>query len=282
MRHRTTLGRVLLGAVAATAVLGLPAGPATAAPAAAPAAGPVGVAGAAPAAGQEIARVTGNGVTVVFVSTAGPAGRPEIALFARGSLRGPVSPVPALLAQRLTSQEMYLTLAGRGAVAPAALAGLQAAEATELGRDATVRAGVLPPAAATNSVTSCQSRLFGDISDWAGVGLWSNKGGVAYPSGSQVQYVGGISTYETRNAVGFAGCNASANQNLTLDYAYNQRFNSLGWQQSGTFPVGPGGWGGWYYKWLKTVNGVPHGASYKIHGSSAGAFELVTGEWFTI
>jgi hypothetical protein len=30
------------------------------------------------------------------------------------------------------------------------------------------------------------------------------------------------------------------------------------------------------------VNGVPHGASYKIHGSSTGAFELVTGEWFTI
>jgi hypothetical protein len=268
---------MLLGAAVAAGALGISAGSATAAPAGS-AGAPAGV-----AATGELARVTSNGVTVAFVNVAGPADRPAIALFATGSMRGASSPVPALLAQRLTSQEMYLTLAGRGAAAPTALATLQAAEAAELGRPAAVRAGSLPPSAAVpSSVASCQSRLFGDISDWAGVGLWSNKDGVAYPSGSNTQYVGGVSSYETRRAVGFAGCNASATKTLTLDYAYNQRFNSLGWQQSGTFPVGPGGWGGWYYKWLKTVNGVPHGASYRIHGNSTGGYELVTGEWFTI
>jgi hypothetical protein len=271
MRHRTLAGtsRLLLGGLLALAAIGLTSGPAAGATGATGTAAPV-----------EIARVTNNGVTVSFL-TVGTAGHPEIALAAQGSLRGAVSPVPALLAQRLTSQEMYLTLAGPGAVAPAALAAAQPAEAAELGRAATVHLGQLPAPVITSSLTSCQSHVYGDISDFAGVGLWSKKSGVTYPSGSQTLYHGGISTYETRNFVGFGACNESSSL-LTVDYAYNQRFNSLGWQQSSSFPAGAGGWYAWYYKWLKTVNGVPHGASYRIHGASSGAFDLVTGEWFTI
>lgn len=275
-RSSTIIGTALLGAAI---VAGLAAAPATAAPTAA---APAGATSTVPLQQQEVASVTRAGMTLSFVREVGPDGQPRIQLFERGSLRGPASPVPALIAQRLTAQEIYLALAPRGAAAPAALADLQAAEAAGLGRPAALRAArPLPTGAVGNSVATCQNHIYADISDFAGVGLWSKKSGVAYPSGAQFLYHGGLSSYETTNFVGFGACNES-NSNLTASYAINQRFNNLGWQQSGTFPVGQGGYAVWWYKYHKTVGGVTRGASYQIKGSSAGAFDLVTGEWFTI
>jgi hypothetical protein len=238
---------------------------------------------------QVVASVNRAGMTLTFLSVPGPDGGRQIQLFERGSLAGPASPVPALIAHRLTSQEIYLALAPRGAVAPAALAGLQATEAAALGRDAGVRMFRAAPAApatlagpVASSAASCQSHVLGDITDFAGLGVWSNKSATSYPSGNQNKFVGGLSGYETTNFVGFGGCNEGTTS-LTTSWAVNQRWNNLGWQQSGTFPVGPGGYAHWYYKWHGTDDdGDLRGASYQVKGSSSTAFVLVTGEWFTV
>jgi hypothetical protein len=282
MYRSGTIGKVLLGA----AIVATTAGAATA-PAAAGTAGVAGLSAQTQPSlqQQEVASVSRAGLTLTFLREAGPDGRPRIQVVERGTISGPASPLPALIGQRLTSQEIYLALAPRGAVAPAALASQQATEAAELGRDAKVRvvqaAAAAPVGAIGNSVATCQTHVYADISDFAGVGLWSNKSGTAYPSGNQFKYVGGLSSYETTNFVGFGACNES-NSPLTVSYAINQRFNNLGWQQSGTVPVGQGGYVRWWYKYYKTVNGVTRGTSYQVKGSSNGAFDLVTGEWFTI
>lgn len=268
MRFRTTTmaGRLLLGALAVAAV-GLAAGPATAAGTAA--------AGTQP---QQVARVTANGVTVSFVSQPGPAGGPHIAVSAQGSLRGAASPVPALLAQRLTAQEIYLTLAGPGAVAPAALVAAQASEAASLGRAATVRTGVLPAApAAPNSLANCQAHLMYAVGDSY---HWANKGGGTYPGSPYEQslFLGGVSGYDTTNLAGMGVCNESNSVTMQAKFSYNQRWNNLGWQDINSAALGPNGWLVYYYAWEWDSANVTYGASYEVRGTSTDSFDLLVAE----
>ena len=272
--------RAAVGALAAAAVVGVLAGPAAAGSAGQPAAPQA----AGPVQPQAVATVIGAGVTVTFLSTAGPDGQPRIAMYERGSARAARSPVAGLLAQWLTSMEIYLALAPAGTPAPEALAQVQATEAAQLGRDASIHHPATAPVAAhPNSLQGCKNLIFVDLTSSNGFGIWGNIGAVAYPAGlvgTQSQFVGGVSSYETTDVVGFGACNESGSATVSASYGYNQRWNNLGFQNSSTFLISPGGYGVFYYAYAWSANGITHGASYRIDGASAGPFDLVTGEWF--
>jgi hypothetical protein len=273
---RGTAIRVLLGAIAAAAVTGALGSAALASP-------PLNGGAVGPTMHPEtIATVSGAGVTVSFLALPGRDGQPLIALQEQGSARSAGSPVPALITQRLTSQEIYLALAPAGATAPAELSRLQTAEAAQLGRDAAVRTvRATAPAITPQTVQSCGAGL----APWNTHGAWVT-GGASYPSGTsgtQSQYVGGSSGFETTSPVAFAACNTSSTANLTVSYAINQRWNNLGWQASGTAVAGPGGFFAWYFLSRHTdSDGVLRGASYVIKGLSTGSFDLVTARWASL
>jgi hypothetical protein len=92
----------------------------------------------------EVESITAYGKTVTFYSATLDNGQTNIGLREKGSSYDTRPLVAPLLSQKLTSQEIYLTLAPQGAIAPPALVAVQAQEAARLGRSAEVQRGTVP------------------------------------------------------------------------------------------------------------------------------------------
>jgi hypothetical protein len=270
--------RVLLGALVGLVTVGALATPAMAS-------GVATETGSAIVGPQPVATVTGVDVTVTFLSTTGQDGQPRIGLRELGrTAEAASSPVPGLVAQGLTSLEIYLALAPQGAAAPDALVRVQAAEASQLGRDAAVRTVRAQRAESdgmsTLSLDSCKNLI--RPSSWTGIhGAW-DKSGASYSSGYQIKYMGANSGYQTGRKVALAACNESSTSHLTASYGYHQRWNNLGWQSGDTVDVPVGGYAAWYWQWGVWNNGTFFGASYQVNGNSVDGFSLVTAEWHDI
>jgi len=219
----------------------------------------------------EVATVTRGSMTLTFLAEPGSN---RIALREQGSRHAGPSPVAGLIAQKLTTQEIYLALAPRGSQAPAALQQAQAGEAARLGRDAAVRAAQVPVTAAAIGQQACANLVLPNDTQWY------DYLPQTFASGSATQYVGGISSFSTTSLVGFGACNESDTAQLKVRYSYVQRWTKQGWtdNQTGDFPVGPGGYVMWYYAWegYSAATGWM-GASYRVTGTSNGSFDLVSG-----
>ena len=93
---------------------------------------------------SEVGSVTAFDATVTFYSVT-HSGKTEIGMRETGSAFAKRLLVAPLLAQGLTSQEIYLALAPPGAVAPPELGAAQADEAAAMRRSAELRHAVVDP-----------------------------------------------------------------------------------------------------------------------------------------
>jgi hypothetical protein len=150
----------------------------------------------------EVGSLSAAGVTVTFYS-ASVNGKSHIGIRENGSAFAKSSPIAALVAQGLTTQEIYLALAPDGAAAPPALVAAQADEAVVLHRSADIRHVTVDKSAVVpKSLAACETRLFSDLAPPYGF-RWS-----AGPSGtfSNAAYEG---LNETTFWVLLGACNES-------------------------------------------------------------------------
>jgi len=246
--------------------------------------------GGIPVAEQEIATVSAAGVEVTFLAEFEPDHPPTIALREQGSVNATTSPVLQLMAQRLTSLEMYLTLAPGQNQAPLLLRQAHDAEAAALGRDALVRVGSLEASPIVekdlaSKYQACKTSVLLDFDvinsllPTPGNSIGGLNGTLdEFTSGSHHQFVGGASNYATTNVVGLGVCNGS-NDTVKASYAYDQRWNGLGWQNGTPIALGSAGFARWFFRFSWTSGGVTRGASYRVNGSSPGLFFLTTREF---
>jgi hypothetical protein len=249
----------------------------------------------------EVASVSGAGVTLTFFAAPAENGKQVIGIRENGSAFAKSSPVAALVAQELTSQEIYLAFAPDGATAPAALVAAQADEAAALGRSADVRHATIDRnAVVEKDLAACKSALFVNISSWGGPGSWS-----AGPSGT---FGGGFTTEslpETARPVVLGACNESS-----ADVFLNGQGTGK-WPGAKnpivTFGADMGAFQYYLWFWVFSVPGtcsqqngacvgscafktpspllgclaVAHGATYSLTGAtgSSAMYDLVTGNW---
>ena len=111
----------------------------------------------------EVATVSAAEVTLTFYSSL-VDGKSVIGMRERGSAFATSSPVAELVAQNLTSQEIYLALAPKGANAPQALVEAQVDEAAALDRSPELRQVTIDTAAfVEKDLSACEQKLFSDI-----------------------------------------------------------------------------------------------------------------------
>jgi hypothetical protein len=132
----------------------------------------------------------------------------------------------------------------------------------------------VPTTAAAIGLTPCANLILTSDEQWY------NTIALSFTPGSATQYVGGKASFSTTNLVGFGACNESDTAQLKVRHSYVQRWTNQSWStnDSGDFPVPPGGYVVWYYAWegYSTATGWI-GASYRISGTSNGSFDLVSG-----
>ena len=124
----------------------------------------------------EIESVTIYGKTVTFYSATLANGQTNIGMREKGPSFDTRPLVAPLLSQKLTSQEIYLTLAPKGATAPPALVAVQAQEAARMGRSAEVQHGTLPLEFEQKdwspTLGECQTDVFNAIKPPGGSGYY--------------------------------------------------------------------------------------------------------------
>lgn len=147
-------------------------------------------------------------------------GHTDVGMLESGSAYAKNTIVAPLLAQRLTTQEIFLALAPAGSVVPPALVAAQAEEAAAFGRSADVRRVVIDPTALIEkSLTSCENAILGTTPPggsefaWAAfeAGNFDNSGSAwtyQYPTYNQ-QNCSASSNYTTDWAI-MGGCNESS------------------------------------------------------------------------
>lgn len=244
----------------------------------------------------EVASVSGAGVTVKFYSQRDANGVPLIYMFEEGSAFAATSPVSALLAQRLTAQEIYLTLAPAGTVAPAELVEAQADEAGKLGRSPELRRIALDGSAVVEkSLATCKTAFYIPNPSWGSNGSWKAGASAAVVSGLAAENIA-----ETQNPVVFGTCSESSTATIAMRGTVKPAWPG-GQAVSLSYDVKPLTYGVWYYIASVVGNCNPSGsvcagqcisgstppfclpkswgASYSITGKSAGAFDIVTGVW---
>jgi hypothetical protein len=222
-------------------------------------------------------------VNVEFYSVPGPTGVAAVGIFERGSAFAATSPTATLIAQSLTSQEIYLALAGPGAVAPRELVDAQATEAAQLGRTPDLR--IVPfdrnPPIVNKDLTACRNTLFSaDLSSWAGGSSGWFTGPSGYYSNSCSTLLGIDSSY----AVGIGGCNEGGGTEMfyqLIQGDWPPNYPTL--QGFGTY-LGGYQYGMWYWRYYFYTGGHLYGASYDFGGAlgdpnACGPIDLVSGYW---
>jgi hypothetical protein len=253
---------------------------------------------AAPAA---LASVTTAGVTVSFYSVPGPDEQPLMAMSEEGSAYAKSFVVAPLLAQSLTAQEIYLALAGPGAIPPQEMVDAQAEQAAALGRDAAVRTVTIDrDALVEKDLQACQNFLFsGNLSSWVGNSSW-----VAGPSNANANAgCAQVISFASASPVGIAGCNGDTST-LPLTQGIWPDWNPGGAAlQLFTTNINPGWYNAWYWWYAGRAYctrqgsscvgdcmsstpgilgcvGVTLGASYyAFFADSCTASDLVSGIW---
>jgi hypothetical protein len=244
-----------------------------------------------------LARVTSAGVKVTFYSVPGPAGRPLIAVSEEGSAYAKNFVVAPLIAQSLTAQEMYLALAGPGAIPPQALVDAQGDQAAALGRDPAVRRVTIDrDALVEKDLQACQNFVFsGDLSSWVGNSSW--VAGPSYTSSTCTQAL----DFDSASPVGIGACN-DGTSTLSLAQIVFPDWDQGEALQNFITTINPG----WYYAWYwwysapgscsqqgntcvgDCVSGAPGGfgcqaatlgATYYAEFFQCGASDLVSGIW---
>jgi hypothetical protein len=187
-----------------------------------------------------VATVTYAGVKVSFYAVSDAAGRPLIGMSEQGSAYAKSFAVAPLIAQSLTAQEIYLALAGPGAVAPQALVDAQADQAAALGRDAAVRAATIHPnPLVEKDLQACQNFVFsGNLSSWVGNSSW--VAGPSYSSSTCTQAL----FLQSALPVGIGACNDGTSA-LTLAQSGAPQSDQGHTFENFVTTINPG----WYYAW---------------------------------
>ncbi len=141
-------------------------------------------------------------------------GHTDIGMSETGSAFAKRTLVAPLMAQGLTTQEIYLALAPEGAPAPPALVAAQADEAAALNRSADVRhVTVDTTALAEKSLTSCENAIIGTTPPGGAGYYWQlapyglgNTGAYTFTNSCGVELWGGCGYYSTDWFI-FGGCN---------------------------------------------------------------------------
>jgi hypothetical protein len=230
-----------------------------------------------------VASVSSAGVTVEFYSVPDPNGEALIGMFERGSAFAKASPVAPLIGQSLTSQEIYLALAGPGAVAPKELVDAQAVEAARLGRSANVRIVSIDRSVplVDKDYVACANILYSaNLSSWAG----GDSGWSSGPSNGYYSNSCAVGLYiDSTFAVGIGGCNESSNTEMFYQLIQGDWPGTPTLQGFGTY-LGPYQYGVWYWRYSYTTGGRLYGASYSYGGllgnqTTCGPIDLVSGYW---
>jgi hypothetical protein len=204
---------------------------------------------------KEVGSISAFDETVTFY-TVTQDGRTQIAMRETGSAFGPQAVVPGLLAQHLTTQEVYLALAPPGATAPAELVAAQADEAAAAGRSAEVRLVTVDPTAfAQKTAAACANFLTNTYGPPSGH-YWDVYGEQQYVNQYASMQMGFCPNNRVYNWVLIGACNEISNTVGIYAY-YKYGSNCTYYQLNGGITVNPYGWVYWY-----TQNG--NGAAYVI------------------
>jgi hypothetical protein len=193
--------------------------------------------------------------------------------FAKGRLVAP------LLAQGLTTQEIYLALAPEGATAPPALVAAQADEAVSMRRSAEVRHVTVDSSQLVEkSLTACESTIASSIAPPNGAGFfWGIDGARTYTNSYGSQYTGHNCTYTTDWVI-LGACNeTSVSLNISAGAFYGNSCGSLFYASGSSNGVPMGGFQSvaWYFRNLGGAEyfiGTP--ASDHVSGTQ---YDLVVG-----
>jgi hypothetical protein len=191
--------------------------------------------------------VTRDGITNIAMSETGSA-------FAKHNIVAP------LLAQKLTTQEIYLALAPQGATAPARLVAAHAEEAANMGRTAEVRKVAVDTAALTEkSLTSCESAIFGQSTPDSGC-RWENFNSGYINGGCAADNQPTNWCHYTPNWIIAGACNESTSVTVSLYLAWqyatspcNGSFNGYDHEDMAPYT---------YYYWYYETTGS--GAFYEV------------------
>jgi hypothetical protein len=192
--------------------------------------------------------------------------------------------LPTLLAQGLTTQEVYLALAPAGATAPPALVAAQADEAAWIGRSADVRHVTIDSSQfVQKSLSACESWLVASISPPDPGHSWvinpfsaGNRNFSSLPWG--VVYEPTKGCFPTTSWVILGACNENAEAQVDV-----KAFQTYGTNCGNVGLIGETSLGGfrqvsWYWHntggAVYTVDGDTHAADDAAPGAS---FDLVTG-----
>jgi len=225
----------------------------------------------------EVASISGAGVTLTFYSLPGPNGRPGIGMTERGSAYAKTSPIPGLVAQKLTSQEIYLALAPEGATAPGPLVEAQADQAAMLDRSADLRHVTIDRnAVVEKNLASCESGL---EQPWNQSGSWHLWSAGLYTQGVETDMrAAGVGVHLP---VMLGACDESIPE-LLLYWNGEEMWSGGGiWEDEET--ITPGYYYVYYWQWWVNQNGVAYGVNYTFYSDTQGGsgyFDQITGEWY--
>jgi hypothetical protein len=203
-------------------------------------------------------------------------GNTEIGMLETGSAFAKARLVSPLLDQGLTTQEIYLALAPKGAAAPPALVAAQAFEAARMGRSAEVRHVTVDGSALVEKgLLACESAIFtgtpppdGSQYHWSvdtsfGGGIVTDCTSLDFPGSSY-----GVCTNTTTDWVIMGGCNdGSGTIFIRVIEGYggaNGSGNCNDFYEIGSYNMATNYYAYWY--WSNSG-----GASYDIATTSAGA-----------
>lgn len=196
------------------------------------------------------------------------------------------SPIQRISAERdLTMLEMFYAFAPEGSEAPEALRTAHSEQAAAFGREDVQ--SVLEVAFDQNtpvekSASGCSNLIF-NYGSW----VVFNKKSKNSQSGASTLYVGDSSSFRTTNWVTVGACNDDTNSTLQARADFDMDGDSVGWQTSPWYDVGPGGYF-LYYPWRMNVGyacgggGLTltclHGTRYRVKGDGDYPYHLKTAE----
>ncbi|HLK39825.1 MAG TPA: hypothetical protein VKU41_23875 [Polyangiaceae bacterium] len=179
-------------------------------------------------------------------------GKTDIGMLETGSAFSKHMIVAPLLAQRLTTQEIYLALAAQGATAPPALVAAQADEAAAMGRSAEVRRVTVDTSQfVEKSLAWCENLILGKSAPDGSAYYWSLFSGNTYSNQCGAQYyptsTGYGSCNQTTDWVIMGGCNEGS---TTVYIGASEQYGSTcsNGYSIGTYNMAPGYYAYWYWK----------------------------------
>jgi hypothetical protein len=196
----------------------------------------------------------------------------EIGMSETGSAYAKRTIVGPLLAQGLTTQEIYLALAGPGAVAPPELVASQAQEAALLRRSADLRHVTVDTSTLVEkSLTSCENAIIGSSAPYSPEYAWALYHGNTQGGIGASDYPGYGSCSTDYAIIGICNEGSNSGYYYAMEYYGSSSCNNYAYQiAAGTLPVGYY----YYYYWQNTG-----GADYEIQNelSTTNSYDLVTG-----